>query len=337
MSSLYRRNGIYWLSFRYHGKSYCQTLKTRDRSTAIYLKAQKDQELIAGKNIIPDKRIPCAVLLDKYQNDHQYARTVKTNANQYQKIKAFLDWTGATSLHHITQDQLKAYLTHRIDTDKISLHTANTIIQNIKTWLTWCVKNRYLFDNPLSGLPKYRVPQQEVRFLSKDEIARILEAARDPALYCDGATTLYPLIATGIYTGMRQKELFHLSWEDIDWTRHQIRVHNKAGFTTKNRRNRTIPLHARLKAILKPQARKTGPCFDATNARRVFSRIRHKAKLPGIGWHTLRHTFASQALMARIPLATVSKWLGHSSVTTTMIYAHLLSDHEQTEIKRLSF
>jgi integrase len=47
----------------------------------------------------------------------------------------------------------------------------------------------------------------------------------------------------------------------------------------------------------------------------------------GVSWctpHILRHTFASQCVIAGIDLYRVSQWLGHSSITTTQIYAHLL-------------
>jgi integrase len=340
MSSLYRRpkkSGIYWLSFRHDGRAYCRSLKTRDRSTAIYLKAQKDQELIEGKNIIPDKRILCLSILEKYRSDHKHLRTSKTNDNQCQKVRAFLDWAEISSFGQITQDKLKTYLTHRIEADHISLHTANTTIQNLKTWISWCVKNRYAIENPIAGLPKYRIPQKEVRFLSEAELKALLNAARDPVLYCDGEATLYPLIATGIYTGMRQQELFNLTWEDIDWTHRQITVQNKEGFTTKNKKNRTIPLHDHLRKILKPLAKKSGPCFDTTNARRIFGRIRKAAKVPGIGWHTLRHTCASHLAAQGVDVATIAKILGHASITTTQIYMHLSPDHLKDSISRLPY
>lgn len=336
MSSLYRRNGIYWLSFRHNDRGHCISLKTRDRATAIYLKAQKDKELIEGKSIIPDKKTLCLPILDKYKKDFQHSRTKKTNEDQYKKISDFLDWSSIRSFNQITQQRIKDYLNHCVE-KKLSFLTINTIIQNLKTWLNYCVKNRHIFENPAANTKKFRVPQRDVRFLSKDEIRAILEAAQIKTLYADSKPTLYPVIATGIYTGMRQQELFNLGWKDVDFKQGLVRVINKAGFTTKDKENRAIPFHKDLKTILRPLKRKDGRCFDVTNQRRIFRRIKKAAKITGIGWHTFRHTFASHALMSGVPIATVSKWMGHADIKTTMIYSHLLKDHQSDEIKKLTF
>lgn len=336
MSSLYRRHGIYWRQYRTNGRTFRESLHTRDRSTAIYIKAQKDRELLEGQNILPDQHALCLPVLEKYRRDFRHARTAKHNSDQDKRIKDFLAWAGARSFNQITTPKIKEYLNHCIE-KKLGLFTVNAVLQNLKTWLRYCHKERYITDNPAAGIPKYRVPQRAVRCLSPDEIKAILDAAQNTRLYVDRKPTLYPVIATGLYTGLRQRELFTLAWSDIDWSQNIIRVVNKAGFTTKNKKNRAIPLHAVLKDILRPLKKKDGPCFDTTNQRRIFSRIRKAAHLNGIGWHTLRHTFASQALMSGIPIATVSKWLGHSAITTTMIYAHLLRDHQQDEIKKLNF
>ncbi|MCI0559860.1 MAG: site-specific integrase, partial [Nitrososphaera sp.] len=47
--------------------------------------------------------------------------------------------------------------------------------------------------------------------------------------------------------------------------------------------------------------------------------------------HTFRHTFASRLVQAGVSLAKVSKLLGHSSVTTTEIYAHLAPNEVSEE------
>ena len=59
------------------------------------------------------------------------------------------------------------------------------------------------------------------------------------------------------------------------------------------------------------------------------------AGLRKIGWHTLRHTFASHLCMRGVPLRTVQEYLGHSDIRTTMRYAHLAPDHKNDAIKVL--
>ncbi len=52
-----------------------------------------------------------------------------------------------------------------------------------------------------------------------------------------------------------------------------------------------------------------------------------QAGITGASFKTLRHTAASLMVQAGVPLLDVSKILGHSSIQTTMIYAHLAPDH----------
>src|SRR5262249_45989981 len=54
-----------------------------------------------------------------------------------------------------------------------------------------------------------------------------------------------------------------------------------------------------------------------------LGKVCRQAGLRRITWHVLRHTFASQLAMKGVPLNTVQALLGHSSITTTMRYAHV--------------
>ena len=45
-----------------------------------------------------------------------------------------------------------------------------------------------------------------------------------------------------------------------------------------------------------------------------------------IGTHTLRHSYARHLLMNGIPINYLSRWLGHSSIQTTLIYLELVPD-----------
>jgi site-specific recombinase XerD len=313
------------------------SLETRDRSTALYKKAEKDKELIEGRSVIPKANATCAPLLEEFHNYNLHRKTKDANSDDCSRIKKFLSWAGISSFNQITEQRLQEYLNHRFSTEKIAPRTANMIITNLKTWLNFCVKNRRIPENPLARMKKFKEPVNPKRFLSREEINSLLKETQNDEHYCNGDASLYPVIAMGIYAGLRKQEIFSLDWQDINFKREEITVRNKANFAPKSRNFRVVPLHENLKKILKPLVKNSGRCFDVTNQRRIFGRITKKANLTGIGWHTLRHTFASQLVMAGVDLATVAKLLGHSSITTTMIYSHLSPDHVRGAIDKLSF
>ncbi len=75
--------------------------------------------------------------------------------------------------------------------------------------------------------------------------------------------------------------------------------------------------------------------FDADNfARRYLKPALKRAGLPdaartGVRFHDLRHTCASLWFEAGIPLAVISRWLGHASVAVTdRVYVHLRPDDD---------
>lgn len=61
--------------------------------------------------------------------------------------------------------------------------------------------------------------------------------------------------------------------------------------------------------------------------------------LPGISFHSLRHYFASMAVMSGIDCMTVSHWLGHKDggILVGKVYGHLLEEHKQAAARKLVF
>ena len=65
--------------------------------------------------------------------------------------------------------------------------------------------------------------------------------------------------------------------------------------------------------------------------------VLREADLDGVTLHTLRHTFASQLVMAGVSLRKVQELMGHQSFETTLQYAHLSQDHAKQEVLKLPY
>ncbi len=77
--------------------------------------------------------------------------------------------------------------------------------------------------------------------------------------------------------------------------------------------------------------------MDAQNFyNRTFLPALKAARIEGVTWHTLRHTFASRLAMAGVDLTTVMQLMGHKEIATTMRYAHLSPGHRFDAVQRLN-
>lgn len=155
-------------------------------------------------------------------------------------------------------------------------------------------------------------------------------------------------IALAAKTGMRIGELRGLHWDDVDLVAKRMTikrsiVHRKVG-TPKNGKSRELPLCDTAVAILKRQKHLKGDyVFSEDDGRpleinTMYRRLKFfckKAGLRKIGFHTLRHTFASHLVMKGVPLKVTQELLGHSDIKMTLRYAHLSPDVKHDFIRRL--
>ena len=129
-------------------------------------------------------------------------------------------------------------------------------------------------------------------------------------------------------------------WKHIDFS-HNIIIVPKS----KNGRPRAIPLHKTLRKRLVKLKKTSGFVFEECHPNvwcRELRRIKTSVftrnmsqNATGRGWHLFRHTFASRLVQAGVDIFKVSKWLGHTSVATTMIYAHMSPNNYDDDINRL--
>ena len=114
--------------------------------------------------------------------------------------------------------------------------------------------------------------------------------------------------------------------------------------TPKSGKSREIPLNEKAHAMLKRQRHLRGELVFCDDAGRMLRKgacewplwsACKRAGLRRIGWHTLRHTFASHLVMRRAPLKAVQELLGHSRIEMTTRYAHLSPDVRKDAVRLL--
>jgi len=151
------------------------------------------------------------------------------------------------------------------------------------------------------------------------------------------------MIAAMLGAGLRVSEVVALKPAEVDFQRGEVRVNlGKGG------KDRVVPVDAETLGWLRAWSEKRNalkfsgraPLFCAIRrtplgskpgqgitARTVQALIRRLAREAGIDKqvtpHTLRHTFATRALDASLTIREVQELLGHSDVSTTMIYTHV--------------
>jgi integrase len=208
----------------------------------------------------------------------------------------------------------------------LSEKSVKNVQATLRRILASAVEWGYLDSVPL--LPKVKAPQPKWDFLSAEEAVALVGAARTDE---ERAILLFAL-----HTGARAGEQIAIEWGDVDWTNHLVVLRRSSTRgevgPTKSGRERRVPLTPTLEKALRQIRHLRGPLVfsnadgSALRLGQLHERLwgaSRRAGLRKIRWHDLRHSFASQLASAAVPLRQVQEWLGHSTITMTMRYAHL--------------
>jgi integrase len=153
------------------------------------------------------------------------------------------------------------------------------------------------------------------------------------------------LVVFAANTGCRQGEIINLRWNEVDLKGCRMTLGNREHLT-KSKRVRSIPLNKLALEVLEKRKDKSvselvfaldGSPIDPTRLSKRFKKYVKRAKLnDGLHFHSLRHSFASWLVMQGVSLFQVQKLLGHTTPTTTQIYAHLTNDNLAATVEKLS-
>ena len=266
--------------------------------------------------------------IDKWYDAHAESGVSWNTIDCYKKpVRDCKEWFGKMRIADVLPKHIDEFIRHLVACDYMRQTINLRYIVLCKTF-DWAIKNRYATQNSArqTSLPR-GLPQGTRKRLTSAQVAKV-KLSGD--LY---ANTL-------LYTGMRRCEALALRWEDIDFVRHEIYIHQQllwengmppqlAKLKTKNSQAR-IPLLAPLEALLLPHRRKRGFVFGKAEeplTPRQFSVMWNAFTAlidENITPHQFRHEYISLLHDAGVDVKSAQMLARHSKFETTMdIYTEL--------------
>ncbi len=239
--------------------------------------------------------------------------------------KHLIPFFGNTKLDKFSYEKIESYKSKKLSTGLASktvnnqLTVLNTALRTAKEW--------YDFEK-IPKIKKLKTPPPQIDFLTEADSSQLLKSV-------DGMW--YEAILLALKTGLRIGELRGLRWEDINWENKQLTVKRsiyKADtvVSPKSNKERYIPLSDELFDVLYKRKADQGYIFQYRDkhlkteyCRTQLFKICDKAGVKRVGWHSLRHSFASHLAMAGTPMISIKELMGHADIQTTMRYSHLTS------------
>jgi site-specific recombinase XerD len=270
-------------------------------AVACYAEMEK-QERLWRKGQIPGRTIE-QVLQDYFRYAQQF--TKRTQGHYRMVLKVFADSLpeDVIWIQQIRPCHIRGYLSRLLDHGNKN-RTCNAHLTVIKSFCRY-LHETYDVPNPTDKVRMLKEEPADARCLTKEEYEKVLAIA--PPV----AKNRLMFLAN---TGLRASEFASLKPDSVNDDLTALTIIGKG------RKRRTIPLNE--------LARKLWPEIEPASRKALWFQFRglaRKAKVPPFGPHALRHYFATQLLLAGVPIIKVSMVLGHSSVKTTQAcYAHIL-------------
>ncbi len=257
----------------------------------------------------------------------------KSTKTQYEE-RRYGEWwktrLAGKQLSHITPADLDEAKEELVG-EEYAAETIKHYLKFLRHVLNLAVRDGKVEKNPFARFTMPKTGHGKTRFLTMQEEAALLKALGQP--YATWARL-------AILTGLRKTELFSLRWTNVDLEQGFITLPQ-----TKSGKVQYAPLNEEAKALLRDfpswkysawvfPNKTMGSQLDSYNFYgRIFRPAVKKAKLEGVTWHTLRHTFASRLAMNGQSDSTIAALLRHSGTALVQRYAHLSPTHLRAAVE----
>lgn len=277
------------------------------------------------------------VIVDSYLTDlsgtkNMSRNTVEAYRRDVLAFAKYLQKQGGTPLVEATNTNLVSYMLDLKNEGK-SKSTVNRKLASLRSFYGFLQNRGVIQENPTESIRSPKIARKEIRYLTEEEVIRLLETPDDSVMGERDRAMLETLYATGV----RVSELIEIRLEDLN-------LH--MGFVALNGRHaraRIVPLgmpsrkalqtyldHGR-KILMKNQdTEDPGKCLFVNYAGEPFTRQGFWKVLKSYGRkaglenkltpQTLRNSFAMHMVQHGIDIRSLQELMGHEDITATEMY-----------------
>ena len=322
--NLYKNGAYYYIQFKYNDKWFARSLKVKTKAEARKKINQLGVVNLADYfGLVRQCEDKLSYLIDEYLMYSEVNKADRTNREDVQVTNRFLDFTGNMYITDVQPVQIQNYINFRKATSGIGKSRTRIELSVIRAMFNYGRRIGLVHHYPFDVI-KVGGSGRRLEYMDKEQIDKFLNVSDNPDER-DYFTIL-------IMTGWRYGEFYSLPNENIN-SDHVI-LNGKQG-------KRIYPLVEKvykkilpydLKNRIQKLKEKGGYYFFNKHQihpsigymSRKFKQYAKNAGLPeNYVLYTLRHTFATQLLLAGVNILAVSKLMGHSSLKTTQIYEHV--------------
>lgn len=270
--------------------------------------------------------------IDRYRKE-----ILPHKAKDYKNVERHLNYwekeLGHLKLNHLTPSVItearEHFLSEPIRGDKMRTGaTSNRYTATLSHVLSTATTQwEWMHENPCLKVKKTKESRGRVRYLSKDELSRLLEACKQSK-----NPFLYIIFLISLTTGARRSEVLGLKGQDVHCEKGLLYL-----MDTKNGTNRAVQISEQIVNWL--QARKlqndlllfpspTNPNVPY-DIRSAWEAAVKRAGIQDFRFHDIRHTTASYLAIEGFSMLDIAETLGHKSMQMTKRYSHLSNEHKR--------
>lgn len=372
-AGLFLRGCTWWMSFTYQGEHWRKSTKSTNKAKAQEIYDILKGKIASGTwhpetlDTVEDKKEFAFAELVAMHDEWAAPRHKAWKQSGRCMSNHLSECLGDILLDDFTAMHVEQFQSAELARGKSPAYI-NRQVTLLKAMFTKAVDWNMTTDDILRRVRKVKALKgvvKRLRYLSRHESMALVSA-------CD--THLKPIVMTALLTGMRKGEILDLKWNNVDLRhgfilldktkngdRREIPINNTLrGILTDLTRRLDIEYVFYDRSNGKPygdikkswasakrraEVQKCTKCDyqkakDAAGDEMTYcpicnSEMMLKKGIEDFHFHDLRHTFASQMIMAGVDITTVSRLLGHKSLKMTLRYSHLSPAHNVEALKKM--